>query len=71
MTPDDATDETAVRRALAQSGLVASDEEVATMAAGYGEYRTGIEALYAVPEARYASPALVFTATPTFVDWSG
>lgn len=68
MTAEEA--QAAVRDALGRvTGLSPSDAEVAAMAEGYAEYRTGIAALYAVPEARYASPALVFTATPVFADW--
>jgi citrate lyase beta subunit len=65
----DAT-ETTVRSLLAAAKLAPSEEEIAALVVGYEDYRTGIEALYAVPEARYASPALIFNAAPVFADWA-
>jgi hypothetical protein len=65
-TDPDAT----VRHLLAAAGLGPSDEEVAVLAAAYGEHRAAIDALYVIPEVRYASPALIFDPTPTFADWS-
>jgi citrate lyase beta subunit len=65
----DAT-ETTVRSLLAAANLAPSEEEIAGLVAGYEDYQAGIEALYAVPEARYASPALIFNAAPVFADWA-
>ncbi len=62
--------ETTVRALLAAARLSPSEEEIAGLVAGYAEYRAGIETLYAVPEARYASSALVFNAMPGFAPWA-
>lgn len=59
-----------VRDALAAAGLSPSDEEVAGLVAGYPDWKARIEALYAIAETRYASPAVVFDASPTFADWT-
>lgn len=60
----------AVRVLLGAAGIQPSDEEMAIFAAAYSEVQAGVDSLYAIPEARYASPALVFSATPTFAEWS-
>lgn len=65
----DATEIT-VRSLLAAAKLAPSEEEIAGLVDGYEDYRAGIEMLYAVPEARYASPALIFNAAPVFADWA-
>jgi ABC-type nitrate/sulfonate/bicarbonate transport system substrate-binding protein len=70
MAEDTKGDEGTVRSALAAAGLSPSDDEVAVMVEGYADYRAAIDALYAVPEARHASSALVFNAAPIFVDWA-
>jgi hypothetical protein len=62
--------ETTVRTLVAAAGLTPSEEELATLVAGYPGYKAGIESLYAIPEARYAAPGLIFSATPTFADWA-
>jgi hypothetical protein len=62
--------EATVRSSLVAAGLSPSEEEIASLAEGYADYRAGIDSLYAVPETRYASPALTFSATPIFADWS-
>ncbi|HWE69111.1 MAG TPA: hypothetical protein VG205_02045 [Acidimicrobiales bacterium] len=66
---DDMT-ETKVRMAMVAAGLAPSDEEIESLVATYADYQAGVESLYAVPEARYASPALVFNAAPVFADWA-
>jgi hypothetical protein len=66
----DERSEAAVRAALTAAGLSVSDEEFAALVASYPGHRARIDALYAIPEARDASPALVFDAAPVFVDWS-
>jgi hypothetical protein len=55
---------------LARAGLPASEPQIAMLAAGYDLQNTGIAMLYAVPEARYADPALRFHADARIVDWS-
>jgi hypothetical protein len=65
----DPTSETTVRSALVAAGLSPSEEEIASLIATYAEFQGGVETLYAVPETRYASPALIFNAAPTFANW--
>jgi len=56
---------------LAAAGLSPGEPEVAAIAATYSELRTFINALYEVPGARYADPALRFRAADTGrADWS-
>jgi hypothetical protein len=62
--------ETKVRVAMLAAGLSPSDGEIDSLVATYADYQAGVESLYAIPETRYASPALVFTATPVFADWA-
>ena len=59
-----------VRTLLGAAGLKPSEEEIATLVAAYPAHKAGVESLYAVTEARYGAPALVFSATPTFADWA-
>ncbi|MFI0357661.1 hypothetical protein [Actinomadura sp. 9N407] len=59
-----------LRRLLARSGLVPSDAELAALAGSLEAQQMGIELLYAVPEARYADPALRFRAGARMTDWS-
>lgn len=61
--------ETVVRTMLGEAGLPASEEEIATLVKAYPRFKAGIEALYAVADARYEAPALTFKANPTFADW--
>jgi hypothetical protein len=49
---------------LAAAGISPSAEEVAVLIAEFPERATAIDALYAVPEARYEEPGLVFRAVP-------
>jgi hypothetical protein len=62
--------ELTVRNLMATAGLSPSEDEMATLVAAYPEFKAGIESMYAVPETRYASPGLIFTATPIFADWA-
>jgi len=64
------TTEITVRSLLAAARLSPSEDEIAGLVDGYAEYQAGIETLYAVPEARYASPALIFNAAPGFANWA-
>lgn len=66
----DITDEAVVRALLAAHGLAPSEDEIATLVALYGPNRQSVERLYSVAEARYESPALSFSATPVFAEWS-
>jgi hypothetical protein len=68
----DTTDSaTAVRVLLAASGLSPSAEETAMISAEYPALRAAVDALYIVPEARYADPALRFRAADTTrADWA-
>jgi hypothetical protein len=59
-----------VRNLMATAGLSPSEDEMATLIAAYPEFKAGIESMYAVAETRYASPGLIFTATPIFADWA-
>ncbi|MFI9402494.1 hypothetical protein [Nocardia sp. NPDC052316] len=58
-----------VRMLLGAAGLPASAAEMAGLAATYPEYRAAIDALYAVPAARYADPALRFHAQARTAEW--
>jgi hypothetical protein len=62
--------EVTVRMLMAAAGLAPSEEEMAALVASYPAHKAGIESLYAIPETRYESPALIFTATPVFADWA-
>ena len=54
---------------LALAGLDPDDGEREQLAATYAMMRPGVEALYAMPEARYEAPALVFQAAPKLERW--
>lgn len=60
-----------VRGMLAAAGMPASEEEIEGLAAAYPRLRAAIDALYADPELRYASPALHVHAEARIVDWHG
>ncbi|MEW2504994.1 hypothetical protein ACQPXB_34700 [Amycolatopsis sp. CA-161197] len=59
MTPDPAT---VVPALLSAAGVTPSAEETALLIAGYPSLSEEIEKLYAVPEARYEEPGLIFRA---------
>jgi hypothetical protein len=59
-----------VKMLLASAGVPATDEEIELVTTQYGRLKGMIEILYAVEEARYESPALHFTATPTYAEWA-
>ena len=61
--------ESTVRELFAAARIPASDTEVAGAAAALPGVQAGVESLYAVPEARYADPALRFRAEVADVDW--
>lgn len=64
-TPDLA----AVDAMLAAAGLSMTPDERERLLQMYALFRPGVEALYALPEARYEAPALVFQAEPKLKSW--
>jgi hypothetical protein len=54
---------------LALHGLQPAPGDRETIAAMYDVFRPGVDALYALPEARYEVPALVFVARPPLQEW--
>jgi hypothetical protein len=60
---------TAIDAMLAAAGLTTSAEERERLLEMYALFRPGVEALYAMPEARYEAPALVFQAEPKLTAW--
>ena len=69
MTDDVANLESTVRTLLAIAGLDLSDAEVATLTRAYTAYREAVDSLYAIPEARYETPSLVFNPTSPPAPW--
>ncbi|GAB2990254.1 hypothetical protein LWP59_07345 [Amycolatopsis acidiphila] len=59
-----------LKNLLAAAGLPASDSETAAYLAGYEAQRIAVDALYEVPAARYADPALRFRAGARITDWA-
>lgn len=56
---------------LTALGLSPASDEAAMMCAAYPAFRAAVDALYDVPEARYADPALRFRAADTArTDWA-
>ncbi len=70
MTEPDPAVMATVATLLANAGLRPTPEEMSGLVGAYSAQAAGLAALWAVPEARYESPALHFTATPRFADWS-
>jgi len=70
MTTADPDDEATVRMVLEASRIPATDAEVAALVPAYRQLRAMADLLHAVPDARYASPALHFDPVPTFVSWA-
>ncbi|HTF50413.1 MAG TPA: hypothetical protein VK735_23490 [Pseudonocardia sp.] len=62
--------ERTVRALIAGAGLNPSDDELAELIRVYPQFRAALDRLHAVPDARYESPALVFPAVGTYVDWA-
>jgi hypothetical protein len=54
---------------LAAAGLSPEATEREGLIATYAMFKPVVEALYAVPEARYEAPALVFQAAPKLTPW--
>lgn len=61
--------ETAVRELLAAARIPVGETEIAAAAGALPGVQAGVEALYAIPEARYVDPALRFRAETADVDW--
>jgi hypothetical protein len=60
---------TTIDAMLSAAGLNPSPEEREALAKMYATFKPGIDALYAMPEARYEAPALVFLAAPKLQAW--
>jgi hypothetical protein len=54
---------------LAAAGLSPTADDRAAIGQLYAMFKPGVDALYALPEARYESPALVFQAAPKLAEW--
>jgi hypothetical protein len=65
-----AADPALARALLTAARLPVSDGELAFLAARFPRQRAEVEALYAVPAARYADPALRFRAGATIEEWA-
>ncbi len=59
----------AIDAMLDAAGLAPSPAEREQLLAMYERFKPGVEALYALPEARYEAPALVFQAEPKLTAW--
>ena len=59
-----------VKTLLDAAHLPASPAEITAYAEGFADRRSAVDALYAVPEARYAVPALHFRAGYRITDWA-
>jgi hypothetical protein len=59
-----------LRTLLDAAGLPATEAEIVSYAEGYPAQRAAVDALYAVPEARYVDPALRFRAGATIENWA-
>ncbi|MFB8275453.1 hypothetical protein [Nocardia colli] len=58
-----------IRTLLNAAGLPANSAEIAGLATTYLAYRAAIDALYAVPAARYVDPATRFHASARVEEW--
>jgi hypothetical protein len=54
---------------LDAAGIVATPAEREQLLAMYAQFKPGVDAMYALPEARYEAPALVFQAEPKLTPW--
>jgi len=63
-------DLTMVRALLDAAGITPSETELAAYAPEYLTRRASVDALYAVPQARYTDPALRFRAGARLEDWA-
>ena len=70
MTEPDPAALAIVTTMLGNAGLTPTPDELSGLVGAYSAQAAGLAAMWAVPEARYESPALHFTATPRFADWA-
>jgi hypothetical protein len=63
------TDDAAIDAMLASAGLTPAPEERVALGELYATFKPGVDALYALPAARYEAPALVFQAAPKLDAW--
>jgi hypothetical protein len=63
------TDDAAIEAMLSAAGLQPSADEREALTVLYETFKPGVDALYALPEARYEAPALVFQAAPKLAAW--
>lgn len=66
---DDQLARAVVDGAILASGIPFSGEEREQLVVGYVQLRSAIGAMYALTDARYESPALVFRAAPKLDPW--
>jgi len=59
----------AVRDRLAVAGLEPTPADLASLVEQYPQYVAGVASLFAIPETRYESSALIFDPAPPFADW--
>ncbi|GAA4658131.1 MULTISPECIES: hypothetical protein [Amycolatopsis] len=59
-----------LKNLLAAAQLPASEAETAAYVSAYEMHRAAVDALYAVPAARYVDPALRFRAAGRIEDWA-
>ncbi|HUZ55134.1 MAG TPA: hypothetical protein VMU94_21740 [Streptosporangiaceae bacterium] len=69
MNADRTRDEASVRAMLDAAGLQAGDDAVQRLVASHANLRAAIEAVWAVGETRYVSPALIFRADAPASEW--
>lgn len=66
---NEGNDGAVVAAMLAAAGLDPDDKEREVLLATYAMLKPVVEALYAVTEARYEVPALIFEAAPKLTPW--
>jgi hypothetical protein len=59
----------AIDAMLDAAGLQPAPDERETLAKLYATFKPGLDALYALPAARYETPALIFQAAPKLDAW--
>jgi hypothetical protein len=69
MSTTEADQSAVVDAMLAAAGLSPGAAEREDLIAAYAMFKPAVEALYAVPEARYEASALVFQAAPKLTPW--
>lgn len=69
MPVDEPDDAAIVDAKIAAAGLTPTAAEREALIAAYAAFKPLVDALYAVPEARYEASALVFQADPKLTPW--